>query len=78
MTLKKSVRAKKKDPATDFDLLMEKFKGKNPVRYSMSGLFKSNDVINHHTFGIGIVIGTSNKKMEVVFSDRLRMLVYNR
>ena len=78
MTPKKSARTKKKDPAIDFELLAEKFKGKKPVRYSMSGSFKANDVIDHDTFGIGIVISTSDNKMDVIFSDKLRILVCNR
>jgi hypothetical protein len=75
---KKGVRTKKTDPARDFGLLTEKFKGKDPVRYSMSGSFKADDVIDHNTFGMGIVISTSYKQMDVVFSDRPRILVCNR
>jgi hypothetical protein len=71
-------RAKKVDPARDFELLSEKYKGKKPVSYTMTGLFKVEDVIDHNTFGMGIVIGTSFKQMEVVFSDRPRILVFNR
>jgi hypothetical protein len=75
---KKGVRAKKTDPARDFGLLTEKFKGKKPMNYSMSGSFKADDVIDHNTFGMGIVISTSYKQMDVVFSDRPRILVCNR
>jgi len=75
---KKSTRAKKVDPKRDFETLAEKFKGKEPVRYSMSGSFKGDDVIDHKTFGMGIVISASYNKMEVVFSDRPRILVFNR
>jgi hypothetical protein len=75
---KKAVRAKKVDPARDFELLTEKFKGKKPTRYTMTGLFKAEDVIDHGTFGLGIVIGTTFKQMEVVFSDRPRILVFDR
>ena len=78
MTLKKSVRTKKKDPAIVFELFAEKLKGRKPVRYSMSGSFKANDVIDHDTFGIGIVISSTYTKMEVVFPDKIRMLVCNR
>jgi hypothetical protein len=77
-TPRKSVRSKKKDPAKDFELLTEKFKGKKPVRYSMSGSFKADDVVDHNTFGKGIVIRTSYRKMDVVFSDKLRILVCDR
>ena len=74
----KGARAKKKDPARDFELLAETFKEKKPVRYSMSGSFKPDDVIDHNTFGMGIVISTSYKQMDVVFPDRSRILVCNR
>ena len=72
------MRTKKKDPAIVFELLTEKLRGRKPVRYSMSGSFKANDVIDHDTFGIGIVISSSYTKMEVVFPDKIRMLVCNR
>jgi hypothetical protein len=78
---KKAVRAvkpKKVDPAKDFNLLTEATKGKRPQNYSMSGSFRVGDVIDHNTFGMGIVISALNKQMEVVFSDRPRILVYNR
>lgn len=75
---KKAVRAKKVDPARDFELLTERFKSKKPLRYSMSGSFRTEDVIDHTTFGTGIVISAYNKQMEVVFSDRPRTLVFNR
>ena len=77
-TPRKTKRTKKKDPARDFELLTEKFKGKKPMRYSMSGSFKLDDVIDHKTFGIGIVISTSYKKMDVVFADQSRILICNR
>ena len=70
-------RTRKKDLARDFETLTEKFKGNKPVRYSMSGSFKADDMIEHKTFGLGIVISASYKKMEVVFSDRPRILVYD-
>jgi hypothetical protein len=75
---KKGVRPIKPDPARDFQLLTEKFKGKKPVSYNMSGSFKADDVIDHNTFGMGIVISTSREKIDVVFSDRSRILVCNR
>jgi len=77
-TPKKRVRARKKDPAKDFELLAEKLKGKESVRYSMSGSFKANYMIEHDTFGSGVVISTSYKKIEVVFADKLRLLTCDR
>jgi len=77
-TPRKSVKSKKKDPARDFELLTENFKGKEPVRYSMSGSFKPEDVIDHQNFGMGIVISVSYQKMEVAFSGGPRILACNR
>ena len=74
----KGRRTKKKDPKRDFETLTEKFKGKDPVDYSMSESFKADDVIDHKTFGVGYVISASSSKMEVVFSDKSRLLVCNR
>ena len=75
---RKGLRGKRKDPARDFELLTEKFKGKKPVHYSMAGIFKADDVIDHDTFGIGIVVNISSDQMDVIFSDRPRILVCNR
>lgn len=61
-TSRKTKRTKKKKLARDFELLKKEFKGQKPIRYSMSGSFKLDDVIDHKTFGIGIVISTSYKK----------------
>jgi len=74
----KKRRTRKFDLTKDFETLTEKFKEKKPVRYSMSGSFKVDDMIKHKTFGLGIVVSASHKKMEVVFSDRPRILVYDR
>ena len=71
-------RTQKIDPSRDFNTLTEKFKEKKPVSYNMSGSFKADDMIKHKTFGLGIVINASYERMEVVFSDRPRILVCNR
>jgi hypothetical protein len=75
---RKSTRQKKIDPARDFNLLIEMFKAKKPQRYSMAGLFRAGDVIDHSSFGVGVVISALNKRMEVIFSDQPRILVFNR
>jgi len=77
-TAKKSIAAQEADLTKTFEKLAEKFKEKKPLPYSMSGSFKNDDVIDHKTFGIGIVISASYDKMEVAFSDRPRILACNR
>lgn len=74
----KSRRTKKKDPARDFEALTEKFQHKNSKQYSMSESFHTDDVIEHKTFGRGVVVNASSVKMEVVFADKARLLVCNR
>ena len=66
------------DPARDFEKLSEKFEGKTELPYTMKGSFKADDVIAHPTFGMGIVVGASSQKMEVIFRDKARILVCNR
>jgi hypothetical protein len=76
--VKKSTGTRRVDPTKAYETLLEKFKEKDPLPYSMSGSFKDEDVIDHKTFGTGIVINASYYKMEVAFSDRTRLLVCNR
>jgi hypothetical protein len=75
---KKSISTLEVDLTKSFEKLAEKFKDKKRLPYSMSGSFKNEDVIDHKTFGVGIVISASSDKMEVAFSDRPRVLVCNR
>jgi hypothetical protein len=75
---KKRTVIKKEDFAKTFEKLAEKFKEKKPVNYSMSGSFKTDDVIDHKTFGKGIVTSVSYGKMGVAFSEGPRLLVCNR
>ena len=79
-TLKNNKRrvTKKEDFAKEFERLAEKFKEKEPVTYSMSGSFKTHEVIDHKTFGMGIVTSVSYQKMEVAFCEGPRILVCDR
>jgi hypothetical protein len=74
----KSISTQEVDLTKTFEKLAKKFKEKKPLPYSMSGSFKNDDVIDHKTFGMGIVISASYDKMEVVFSDGPRVLACNR
>jgi hypothetical protein len=77
-TTKKSIATQEVDFTKTFEKLAEKFKDKRPLPYSMSGSFKNEDVIDHKTFGMGVVISAAHDKMEVAFSDRPRILACNR
>ncbi len=71
-------RTKKPTAADIFEQLAQKFQEKKPVPYTMEGSYKTDDVIDHKTFGKGIVTGVSYQKMDVAFSDAPRMLVCDR
>ena len=75
---KKTISTQEIDLAKTFEELAEKCKEKKPLPYNMSGSFKKDDVIDHNTFGMGIVIGASHDRMEVAFSDGPRILACNR
>jgi DNA replicative helicase MCM subunit Mcm2 (Cdc46/Mcm family) len=77
-TSKKSISTQEVDLTKTFEKLAQRFKEKKPLPYSISGSFKDDDVIDHKTFGMGIVISASYDKMEVAFSDEPRILVCNR
>ncbi|MCF8143664.1 MAG: hypothetical protein K9N21_07080 [Deltaproteobacteria bacterium] len=79
-TLKQKKRPvpKKKDLTRDFANLAEKFKEKPSIAYSISASFEPDDVIDHKTFGRGIVTSVSHEKMEVVFFEGPRILACNR
>ena len=66
------------DPAKKLERLIEKLKEKAPLHYKMSGSFKKDDIIDHDTFGKGVVIDSEYKKIDVLFSDKLRTLVCER
>lgn len=61
-----------------YELLIEKYKEKKPIRYKMSGSFKKDDLIGHATFGKGVVMDAYSKKIDVLFSDKIRILVCDR
>jgi hypothetical protein len=69
---------KLKAQAKKLDRLIEKLKEKTPLHYKMSGSFKKDDIIDHDTFGKGVVIDSDYKKIDVLFSDRVRTLVCSR
>ncbi len=68
----------KKTAQNKFNKLIKKLKDKKAVHYSMSQSFKKDDLIDHDTFGKGIVIDIHNKKIDVLFSDQIRILVCDR
>ena len=48
------------------------------MTYTMDGSYQTDDVIDHKTFGMGVVTGVSYQKMEVAFADASRIMVCDR
>ena len=74
-TPRQKAAGRKTSTVPDLAKLLEKVKDKTTVPYSMSGTFRVNDVIDHATFGVGLVMKTSRQRINVLFSDALRTLV---
>lgn len=66
------------DPAKKFERLIKKLDEKTPLHYRMTGSFNKDDIIDHDTFGKGVVVDSYYKKIDVLFSDKLRTLVCDR
>jgi hypothetical protein len=66
------------DPAKKFERVFKNFTEKTPLHYKMDGSFKKDDVIDHDTFGKGVVISNEYKYIDVLFTDKLRTLVCDR
>lgn len=55
-----------------------KNKSGNSLKYSMKAQFKMNESLEHPKFGLGVVTQVFADKVEVCFSDEVRVLVHNR
>ncbi|MDB9787075.1 hypothetical protein OAB57_03135 [Bacteriovoracaceae bacterium] len=57
----------------------QKVKKSDPIKYTIRGDFKSEDVIDHSKFGLGSVEQVvDGNKIEVSFRDGSRILVHNK
>jgi uncharacterized Zn finger protein (UPF0148 family) len=55
--------------------LMDSSSSKKRIPYTLSGLYRENDVIDHHTFGLGVVNQVlSKEKIRVVFKEGEKFL----
>lgn len=78
-TTKKKVTRKKKSTHEDtWSELKEKFSDLPPEVYSVRGSFRTDSVIDHPTFGIGIVTEMANHKIEVCFQEGMKTLMHRR
>ena len=73
-TTKRKSPARKKSPEKEYEALMEKNTHVEPVPYSMKASFSKGDIIDHKTFGKGILLETSYERIEVLFKDGVKIL----
>jgi hypothetical protein len=72
-------RSKKPSPEEIWGKMMELVSSQKKIPYTFSGNFKENDLIDHFTFGLGVVTQLlPGDKIQVVFKDGEKILVARR
>lgn len=69
--------AKRTQYQQEYEALMSK-EGISTGKYSMKGKFGLDTKIDHPKFGVGYIRHVQPDKIEVVFSDQVRLLIHNR
>lgn len=73
-TRKKTTRKVDPDLATWAELTLDQKTG-SAVTYSLQGVFKQDQIVNHPTFGLGMVIQLiPPNKVEILFQDGRKLL----
>jgi uncharacterized protein YcbX len=77
---KRTTRARKrKDPAVIWEEAFAERDASDAKGYAMTESFEQDDVIDHKTFGVGLVTEVrAEGKMEVMFKDGTKLLVHDR
>ena len=70
--------AKQTREAKKYALLLEQNQGKKAKTYCMSENYNDNNVIDHKTFGKGIITKVNYQKMDVLFETGFRLLACNK
>lgn len=58
--------------------LKEKFSDLPPEVYSIRGSYRTDTLIDHPTFGIGIVTDSQTRKIEVCFKEGVKTLMHRK
>lgn len=76
---KKVTRRRKKDPAVIWEEALEGKDVSQSKTYAMDAVFATDDILEHPTFGVGLITEVrAEGKMEVLFKDGPKLLVCNR
>ncbi len=73
---KRTVKQMKEDDAKRWERETTKAKGQARP-YMTSALFVIDQVINHESFGLGVVTSVADKKIEVIFEGQRKLLIHN-
>ncbi len=73
-TKKRKSPVRKKSPEKEYAALMEKNIHVVPIPYSMKTSYSEGELIDHKTFGKGVIMGTSFERIEVLFQDGSKTL----
>ena len=78
-TTKTTRTRRKKDPAVIWEETLAGHDVSQPTAYSMQGVLSQDEIIDHSTFGLGLVTDVrAEGKMEVLFKEGPKLLVCNR
>ncbi len=81
MTTKKKKTTRKRSSKSHEDAwteLKEKLSDLPPEVYSIKGSYRTDTLIDHPTFGIGVVTDSQQKKIEVCFKEGVKTLMHRR
>ena len=81
MAKKKTTTRRKKSETAHLDAwneLKEKFSDLPPEVYSIRGSFRADTVIDHPSFGLGVVTDSYPNKIEVCFEEGVKTLMHRR
>ena len=79
MAKKKTTKKKASSSHVDtWNELKEKFSDLPPEIYSISGSFRADTIIDHPTFGLGVVTESHPNKIEVCFEEGLKTLMHRK
>lgn len=73
-----SANQRKSNHQAEYQELLNSLTAMEEKPYSLKAKFEIANKINHPKFGIGVVRSVQPDKIEVVFSDEVKLLIHNR
>ncbi|MBL7545865.1 MAG: hypothetical protein JNL11_18755 [Bdellovibrionaceae bacterium] len=73
-----SANQRKSNHQSEYQELLSSLSSMEEKPYSLKAKFEIANKINHPKFGVGVVRSVQPDKIEVVFSDEVKLLIHNR